>query len=130
MTGPQLAAAVSFMHGAGRRTAAWHEGGYDLLLTPTCGQPPPRIGDLVSPPDEPLAGYVRSAPFGMFTSPFNMTGQPGISLPLHWNDAGLPIGVQLVAPYGREDLLFQAAAQLEDALPWRDRRPPIHAFGS
>ena len=50
-----------------------------------------------------------------FTSPFDVTGQPAISLPLHWNDDGLPIGVQLVAAYGREDVLFRVAAQLEAA---------------
>jgi amidase len=124
---PELAAAVGFMHALGRRTAAWHELGFDLLLTPTCGQPPPRLGELVSTREQGLLGFVRAAPYGLFTSPFNLTGQPAISLPLHWNAAGLPIGVQLVAPYGREDLLFQAAAQLEEALPWRHRKPPVHA---
>lgn len=127
---PELAAAVGQMHALGRRTGAWHESGFDLLLTPTCGQPPPRVGELVSTAEEPLRGYVRAAPYGMLTSPFNLTGQPAISLPLHWNDAGLPIGVQLVAPYGREDRLLQVAAQLEEALPWRDRRPALHAFAS
>jgi len=115
MRAPELAAAVSYMHGLGRRTAAWHERGFDLLVTPTCGQPPPRLGELVSPADNGLLGFVKSAPYGLFTMPFNMTGQPAISLPLHRSDAGLPIGVQLVAPYGREDRLLQAAAQLEQA---------------
>jgi amidase len=58
---------------------------------------------------------------------FNVNGQPGISLPLYWNDEGLPIGSQLVAAYGREDLLLRVAAQLEQARPWSDRRPPVHA---
>jgi amidase len=56
-----------------------------------------------------------------------MTGQPAISLPLHWSDDGLPIGVQLVAAYGREDVLVRLASQLEVAAPWTDRRPPISA---
>ena len=56
-----------------------------------------------------------------------MTGQPAISLPLHWTPGGLPVGVQLVAPYGREDLLIRIASQLERAAPWSDRLPPVHA---
>ena len=56
-----------------------------------------------------------------------MTGQPAISLPLHWTPSGLPVGVQLVAPYGREDMLIQVASQLEQAAPWSDRHPPVHA---
>lgn len=66
------------------------------------------------------------APAG-FTAFWNSTGQPAISLPLHWTDGGLPIGVQLVAPYGREDLLISVAAQLEEATPWAERVPPTFA---
>ncbi len=62
-----------------------------------------------------------------FTMPFNLTGQPAISLPMHWNDAGLPIGVQLVGAYGREDLVLRLAGQLEAAQPWAGRRPPVAA---
>jgi amidase len=62
-----------------------------------------------------------------FCAPFDVTGQPAISLPLHWNEQGLPIGVQLVAAYGREDVLLRVAVQLEVARPWAQRRPPIHA---
>ena len=63
----------------------------------------------------------------MFTSLFNITGQPAISLPLHWTADGLPIGVQLVAAYGREDVLIRLASQLEQARPWAGRRPPVSA---
>jgi amidase len=62
-----------------------------------------------------------------FTIPFNATGQPAISLPLHMSDDGLPIGIQLVAAYGREDVLIRLASQLESAYPWAERRPSIHA---
>ncbi len=58
-----------------------------------------------------------------YTAQFNVTGQPAVSLPLHVSDEGLPIGVQLVAAYAREDLLLRVAAQCEQAAPWRDRRP-------
>ncbi len=62
-----------------------------------------------------------------FTPPFNVTGQPAVSLPLHWNDDGLPIGVQFVASYACEDLLIRLASQLEEAAPWAGHLPPIHA---
>jgi amidase len=62
--------------------------------------------------------------YGPFTLVFNISGQPALSLPLGHSADGLPIGVQIVAPYGREDLLFRVAAMLETAKPWRDRVPP------
>jgi amidase len=99
---------------------------FDLLLTPTAGAPPPRIGELG--PLVPLGElFARLGAFTLFTMPFDVTGQPAISLPLFWNDAGLPIGSQLVAAYGREDVLIRVAAQLEAAQPWRNRRPSTHA---
>jgi amidase len=106
-------------------TAPWWEE-YDLLLTPTLGQAPVALGTFHTP-DEPFLGFVRAADFVPFTPPFNITGQPAISLPLHMNAQGLPIGVQLVAAYGREDLLLRVASQLEEARPWADRRPAVHA---
>jgi amidase len=108
-----------------RRVAQWYEGGFDLLLTPTLAEPPPLLGEFDSPPENPLHGLLRAAALVPFTPPFNVSGQPAISLPLHWNEDGLPIGVQLVAPYGREDVLLRVAAQLEEAAPWAQRRPPV-----
>jgi len=110
-----------------RHVAQWYEGGFDLLLTPTIAQPPPLIGDFDSPADNPLHGLFRAAEVVPFTPLFNATGQPAISLPLYWSAQGLPIGVQLVAPYGREDVLLRVASQLEQAAPWAQRRPPISA---
>lgn len=65
--------------------------------------------------------------YGPFTAPFNVSGHPAISLPLGESREGLPIGVQLVAPLGREDLLIRVSAQLEQAMPWNARQPPIFA---
>ena len=104
----------------------WWAEGFDLLLTPTIPEPPPRLGEFDATPTDPLHGFARGGAFVAFTLPFNVTGQPAISLPLHWSSDGLPIGVQLVAAYGREDVLIRVAAQLEAARPWRDRRPPVH----
>jgi len=109
------------------RTLCAHWGrDFDLLLTPTAAAPPPRLGELgpLVPLPELLAAL---GAFTVFTMPFDVTGQPAISLPLHWNEAGLPIGIQLAAAYGREDVLIRIAAQIEAARPWRDRRPPVHA---
>lgn len=111
-----------------RRVARWwSEEGFDLLLTPTIAEPPPPLGILVGTPESPDAGWERLMALMQFTPPFNATGQPAISLPLNWNDEGLPIGTQLVAPMGGEDLLIRLAAQLEQARPWKDKRPPIRA---
>jgi amidase len=100
---------------------------YDLILTPTLGEPPVPLGTFDSPPDSPLDGLFRSASYVPFTPVFNVTGQPAISLPLHQSDAGLPIGVQFAARLGDEETLLSLAGQLETAAPWADRRPPIHA---
>ena len=67
--------------------------------------------------------------YGPLTALFNITGQPAISLPLGMSMSGLPIGVQLVAPFAREDELFRVAGHLERAMPWKHRRPP-HFVGN
>ena len=68
---------------------------------------------------------MRAADGAAVTPLFNATGQPAISLPLHWSDSGLPIGVQLVGGPWAEAVLLRLSAQLEQAMPWRDRRPPV-----
>jgi len=107
-----------------RRMASWWTG-HDLLLTPTLGAPPPELGWFTA--EGPLAEGGRVVSFIPYTAQFNMTGQPAVSLPLHWTPDGLPVGIQLVAAYGREDLLIRVASQLEQASPWAQRRPQVHA---
>jgi amidase len=116
--------ALTKMHQWVRSAASWWEDdGYDILLTPTCAEPPPELGDLI----RPETNGSRLLPFAIFTAPFNVTGQPAMSVPLHWTASGLPVGVQFVgAPY-REDVLIRLAGQLEQAQPWAARRPPVHA---
>jgi len=123
---PHYLRSVDWLAGYTRRVAAWWEDGFDLLLSPTLPEPPWTLGGFHGV-DAMTAG-LRSQMLCAFTGPFNLTGQPAVSLPLSWSAAGLPIGVQLVAAYGREDLLVRIAAQLETAQPWRDRHPPINAF--
>jgi amidase len=126
-TAVQYLAAIEANQAHVRRVAGWWETGFDLLLTPTCAAPPPPLGHFAGTAENPLAGYANAMPFGVFTSVFNQSGQPAISLPLHQTAAGLPIGVQLVAAVGGEGLLLRVAAQLEQAAPWAGRLPPLHA---
>ena len=120
-----LAAAVAQQAWAVEVSQWWND--YDLLLTPTTGEPAPTIEDMRPDPDEPWRIDRRYARIATFTIPFNVTGHPAISLPLATSGAGLPIGTQLVANHFREDVLLRVAAQLETAAPWADRRPGVHA---
>jgi len=120
-------AAVEWRNVLSRSFGDFYASGFDLLLTPTLAAPPLPLGALTASKDAPLAPWDKLLAFIPFTPVQNITGEPAISLPLFWNAAGLPIGVQLVAPWGREDLLLRIAGQLEQARPWRDRRPPVHA---
>ena len=112
--------------GAFRRTVEqWWADGWDILLTPTVAAPPLLVGTAVNDLAEPMRPSRVSGEWISFTAQFNTTGQPAINVPMHWNEAGLPIGVQLVASYGREDLLIRLASQLEAAQPWAHRHPPV-----
>jgi amidase len=103
----------------------WHgEDGFDVLVTPTTARPAPALGDLVSNPDD-RKGYWHHT--FTYTAQFNFSGQPAVSLPLGESNEGLPIGVQLVGRYGDEQTLIQLAAELEDEIPWKDRKPAIFA---
>jgi len=126
LNGGQYLKSVQELQRIARTMAALFET-VDVLLTPTLGEPPLELGSFDSPADNPLAGLFRAASFVPFTPPFNVSGQPAVSLPLHWNDAGLPIGVQFAGRYGDEETLIALSTQLERARPWAGRRPPVHA---
>jgi amidase len=110
-------------------TALWDD--YDVLITPTCGMTPPAVG--WAPWDRSFDEH--SAVLGSlpnFAQPFNLSGQPAISLPLAWSPDGIPIGVQLAGRFLQEGLLLSLARELEEAVPWSDRLPPTIAswFGA
>jgi amidase len=153
VTGAEYANGIDSLRRHARDIEMWWEEGWDLLLSPTTatsappllgrprvtdpeqlaaitalfqGRPPeweerlPEGGNVVLPDgDDDQLGLLT------FTASFNVSGQPAITLPVWQSEEGFPIGVQLVAAYGREDILFQVASQLEAAMPWSDRRPPV-----
>lgn len=107
-----------------RQVADWYEAerGFDLLLMATVAEPPNVLGELQATTDDGVAAVMqRMLPSLSLTSWVNLTGQPAISLPMHWTEDGVPMGSQLVAPHGREDLLLDVAASLETHRPWADR---------
>ncbi|MDQ4064813.1 MAG: amidase [Actinomycetota bacterium] len=124
VTAPHYVGAIDSLHALARRVSEWWTE-YDVLLTPTVPEPPPPLGAYDVTPDDPMRALVKASQVIPFVGGFNVTGQPAMSVPLYWNDEGLPIGVQLVAAYGREDVLIRLGSQLEEAQPWADRRPPI-----
>jgi amidase/6-aminohexanoate-cyclic-dimer hydrolase len=119
----EYARAVRVIHATGRRVARFFED-WDVILSPTLATPPPRLGVLsLSNPD------VKEVVIGLagmtgFTQLMNVAGNPAMSVPLHWSGEGLPIGIQFAGRYGDESGLFRLAAQLEEARPWAERRPP------
>lgn len=95
---------------------------YDVILSPTLPLVPGKIGD--QGPRLPIEEFDRNAtPYSMFTLLYNFTGQPAMSVPLHWTPEGLPVGVQFAGRYAEEGLLLRLASQLEQAAPWFNRRP-------
>jgi amidase len=141
----EYASALRTLERAGRAVGSFFTD-IDLLLTPTLATPPPKVGELVPSPIEKAllrvlgvfgsgrlvraAGLLEHAAadafaFTPWTPVYNVTGQPAMSVPLYWNDQGLPIGVHFVARFGEEAMLFRLASQLEAARPWFDRLPAL-----
>ena len=114
-------ASVNWVHAWSRRLQAWWDD-FDVLVSPVIAVPPPPLGWL----SDPEHGTERLTSILQFTAQFNVSGQPAVSLPLHWSDTGLPVGVQFVGPIDDEALLIRLAAQLETAAPWASRLPPMY----
>jgi amidase/6-aminohexanoate-cyclic-dimer hydrolase len=98
---------------------------YDLILSPTLGSPPLKLGMIGLSPDDVQTWIQNVSPFAAFTGLYNQTGQPSMSVPRAMSATGLPIGIMFSARYGDEATLFRLAGQLEQAAPWADRRPKI-----
>ncbi len=105
------------MNMAARETARFHET-YDMWLTATLGAPPVKLGTFDMEERDPTKSFVPLIDYVPFTAMQNVTGQPAINMPLHWNKEGLPVGVQFVGRFGDELGLLKLAAQLEGAAPW------------
>jgi amidase len=117
-------AAVFRLNSAARGIVAFWDL-FDVVVTPTLALPPVPIGWQERDATGALEQLERNTWFTPFTAVANLTGLPAMSLPLHWSEDGLPIGVQAIGPPAGEALLLRLAAQLEDARPWAERRPPI-----
>ena len=144
----ELALAIRELQSQSREIGRWMQD-YDVFLCPTLAEPPFTTGSYQPLASErmgirainrlPLAGIARASGlidqlaqnifrFIPNTPVANITGAPSISLPLHWSQDGLPVGMMFTAPFGDEATLLQLARQLEQAMPWADRRPPVHAL--
>ena len=124
INGADYAAAIQMNQQIGRRLGQFHQQ-YDVLLAPTMASPPVPVGYISEAPPEEYGARLFN--YMGDTGVYNQTGQPSISLPLHWSNAGLPMGMMFSAAYGNDALLLQLAGQLENAAPWREKRPPLHA---
>jgi amidase len=118
---------VQALQQAGRDVAKFFET-YNVWLTPTLAQPPLPLGALEPPADNPLDWVEADGRFAPFTAVANSTGQPAMSMPLFWNDEGLPVGTHFIGRFGEEATLFRLAGQLEAVKPWANRHPAISIF--
>lgn len=118
------ARAIRGIHAIGRQVAALLDR-YDVLLTPTMGHPPFELGRLALTSSDVPSFIASVAQAVAYTSLFNASGHPSASVPLYWNEAGLPVGTQLTGRFGDEATLLRLSAQLEQARPWFDKRPTL-----
>ena len=124
VTGMHYASRFSVINREVRRIGQFFES-VDIFITPSLATPPATLGTL-STQTLTLDQFQQAmSAYCPFTGAFNATGQPAMSLPLHWSSTGLPVGVQLVAGFGADALLLQVAAQLEQAMPWFQRTAPL-----
>ena len=127
LSGADYLAAINVVHAIGREMARFLVP-YDMLLTATLGEPPALIGRFRADRTDAWADFLdyrlnHVLPYSPFTALANGTGQPAMSLPLWWNEAGLPVGTHVMARAGDDHTLMRLAAQLEQAEPWFSRRP-------
>lgn len=99
---------------------------YDVIVTPVMHRPPVRLGEIIDECEFPEL-RARMLEYCPHTALMNASGQPAMSIPLHWTAEGLPVGVQFIGRYGEDAGLYKLARQIESARPWADRRPPVHA---
>ena len=125
ITAAQYQLCWAALQGAARQIAAWQQS-YDAWITPVLAQPPLKISSVNLEETDLMKGFAPIINYIPFTAMQNFTGQPAISLPLHWSKSGLPIGVQFVGRFGEEHLLLQLAAQIEKAAPWIKKKPPVY----
>ena len=122
VSAPELMFAQAYLQ-AVTRAAVTAMNAYDAILTPTLALPPRPVGWFDEVP--PAQNFERQKRFTPFTALFNVSGQPAVNVPLHWTEEGLPIGIMLAGRMGEEGTLISLSAQLEQARPWHDRRPPL-----
>ena len=123
VSGPEFGLAIGELRRVAARTLAALSS-YDAVLTPTLAVPPLPVG-AIRDDDDPAEDFEAQKRFTPYTSMWNVTGSPAVSLPTHWTPDGLPVGVMLATAPGEEALLVSLAAQVEQAAPWVDRKPPM-----
>ena len=121
VTGSELHTALLTFRGIGQLLADLVFGNYDVLLTPTMAKPPARIGEFSSDPDQ-AADYMRMMAFMPYTPLSNIAGLPALSLPIHWNEQNLPIGVMISGRYGDERAILELAKEIEPSVRWPEPR--------